>query len=165
MSEKPSWIERENLIVFHGSLYKLASYPFLSLLFELLLEDKHLEFVFMGRGDDKLLSKIFQWAKEKGVDSRVHYEGHFSPVRNNEGIIDDPGWEKLKGYLLKARLAPNPWPIGGGSARFEAYLSGAPMVHMGVRFDSEIWGKSQHTLVRASCLISGEWDCNFFEFL
>ena len=36
----------------------------------------------------------------------------------------------LRDTLSRARVWPDSFPIGGGSARFEAYVSGVPSVHM-----------------------------------
>ena len=137
------WHEREPLIVCHGSLWKMASPPFLELVFDLLAEDSQLEFAFMGRDARGVLARIERRARERGVQGRVHYRGAFSHQRNDEGDVGDPGWRELCGLLGRARLAPDPWPVGGGSARFEAYLSGAPTVHMGLRMDEASWGQPQ----------------------
>src|SRR5438552_2339388 len=82
-------------------------------------------------------------APQCGVSSRVHYEGAFESARSKSGVVADHGWSKLCSYLADARLAPDPWPIGGASARFEAYAMGVPSVHMAVRFDEASWGRPQ----------------------
>jgi len=142
----PSWEERRPLIVFHGSLYKLASEPFLDCLFGVMAELSDVEFVFMGRGGDDFLRRIHGSARCWGVSERVHYEGAFQPIRDDEGHITDPSWDRLVALLRSARLAPDPWPIGGASARFEAYVLGVPTVHMGLRTDAASWGQSQPAL-------------------
>ena len=149
----PSWEERRPLIVFHGSLYKLASEPFLDCLFGVMAELSDVEFVFMGRESGDFLRRVYDSACCWGVSERVHYEGAFLPVRDDEGRITDPCWHKLVALLRSARLAPNPWPIGGASARFEAYVLGAPTVHMGLRTDAASWGKSQLTLLEIPRLL------------
>ena len=141
------WEDRDPLIVFHGSLYKLASPALLDCLWSLLAGDSALEFVFMGRHDSQALDLIEMTAKRRGVSARVHYEGQFVSTRNADGCVDDPGWSKIRGYLGRARLAPDPWPIGGGSARFECYALGVPSVHMGVRFDRASWGRQQPAVI------------------
>jgi hypothetical protein len=145
-SHMRSWNDREPLIVFHGSLDKFEGVEWRATVFHLLEEDSSLEFVFMGKNRGAALEDVIAHARRAGVESRVHYEGTFSAVRANDGRIPDPGWAKMLGYLQRARLAPNPWPMGGGSSRFEAYLAGTPSVHMGVRTDRQSWRRRQHSV-------------------
>jgi len=114
------WAERKPLIVFHGSLYKLAQQEVLRCLFALMADDSSLVFVIMGKDSADAVSRIDRAAREYGVASRVHYEGAFDSARSNLGIVADHGWSRLCSYLADARLAPDPWPIGGAWARFEA---------------------------------------------
>jgi len=137
------WRSRENLIVFHGSLYKAASPAFLAQIYQLLEADPSLEFALMGRDDRHALQLITSLAAKAGVGSRVHYEGAYSATRDADGRLDDPGWQKVLGLLERARLAPDPWPVIGWSARFEAMLMGAPTVHLALRTDPASWGKMQ----------------------
>ena len=137
------WREREPLIAFHGSLYKIARPDVLSALFELLAEDRELEFVMVGKGGAADQGRIARLAAEHGVGERVRVLPPFGAMRDASGAVADPGWLALKDLLSRARLAPNPWPVGGGSSRFEAYALGTPTVHMGVRFDPESWGRPQ----------------------
>ncbi len=146
-SISPRWEERRPLIVFHGSLYKLASEPFLDCLFGLMAELGDVEFAFMGKDWGDALRCVHESARRWGVGDRVHYEGVYSTLRDAEGRITDPGWHRLIELLRTARLAPNPWPIGGASARFEAYVLGAPTAHMGLRTDRESWSRPQATLL------------------
>ena len=148
-----SWNERESLIVFHGSLYKLASLPFLGCIFKLIEADSALEFVFMGKDNGSALSLVNEMAARRGLKTRVHYEGEFSAMRDEEGCVSDPGWLKMLMYLKRARLAPNPWPIGGGSSRFESYAAGVPCIHMGVNFKPASWGRPQHGLLELPDLL------------
>ena len=55
-------------------------------------------------------------------------------------------------YLRQARLAPDPWPYGGGASRFEGYLAGVPSVHMGLRVDRASWRQRQHSVVEVPLL-------------
>ena len=149
----PPWRERAPLIVFHGSLYKMASEPFLDCIFRVMLDDRQVEFAFMGKDWDGALARILERARRAGVHGRVHYEGTFSAMRNAEGRVDDSGWFRVLALLTRARLAPNPWPMGGASSRFEAYVMGAPTVHMGLRTDRDSWGKAHHTVCEVPNLL------------
>ena len=82
-----------------------------------------------------------------GLRDRFRYEGEFLPIRGDDGAVDGPGWQRVVDLLRRARLAPNPWPVGGASARVEAYLCGAPSVHIALRNDPASWGRPQPTLV------------------
>ncbi len=125
------WARRRPLVVFHGSLYKLNAAPFLRTLCRLLHDDRQLEFVFMGRDTPKgILAAITHQFARENLSERVHYDGAFVPARREGGESGSEEWNRLVGHLSAARLAPNPWPIGGGSSRVEAYLAGAPTVHM-----------------------------------
>jgi hypothetical protein len=155
-SISPRWEERRPLVVFHGSLYKLASEPFLDCLFGLMAELGDVEFAFMGKHWGDALRRVHESACRWGVGERVHYEGAFSAMRDAEGRITDPGWHRLVELLRSARLAPDPWPIGGASTRFEAYVLGAPTVHMGVRTDAASWGQPQPALLEVPNLLVPE---------
>ncbi len=138
-----TFAERDPLIAYHGSLYKLATPALLDVLFRLMAEDAALQLAFMGKDAHDALARITAAAQRAGVASRVHYEGRFSAVANADGIIDDPGWQKMTALLSRARLYPDPWPITSGNARYEAYASGVPVAHLAVRFDEGSWGKRQ----------------------
>jgi hypothetical protein len=140
-ADVPSWEQRSPLIVFHGSLYKLASDAFLECLFGIVAAHSDVEFAFMGKDWADALARIDARARRWGVGARVHYEGTFSAMRNADGVIDDAGWLRLLDLLKRARLAPDPWPVGGASSRFEAYVMGVPTVHMGLRTDPASWGR------------------------
>lgn len=141
-TQRLCWADREPLLVYHGKLYK-ASEAYLHCVFGLLRDDPELQFVAMGRDDGIALERIRTSAREFGVEERVHYEGEFRAIRNPEGRLNHPSWLALVELLGKARLAPDPWPLAGGCSRFEAYAAGAPVAHMGIRNDPEIWGRPQ----------------------
>lgn len=147
------WKGREPLIVFHGSLDKLEGREYLTTVFDLLREDKALQFLYVGKDIGTALKNVTQASRKAGVEGQVHYEGEFSPVRNEEGAIPDDGWLKMLSYLQRARLAPDPWPIGGGSSRFEGYVAGVPSVHMGLRVDRAIWRRRQPSVCEIPLLL------------
>jgi hypothetical protein len=86
--------------------------------------------VLVGKDNGVALQSIMAQAAARGLSRRVQYDGEFSAVRNAKGGFSDPGWLRLQQSLSRARFAPDPFPVGSGSARFEAYLLGAPSVHM-----------------------------------
>jgi hypothetical protein len=135
------WEKRDSLMIFHGKLYKAGS-AYLELLAGLLEQDSTLEFVLMGRGSEEDFERISKLQRSP-VGSRVHYEGEFRLHRNAEGEVDDPTWLALSRHLRHARLAPDPWPLGGGYSRVEAYAAGAAVAHMGIRTDPASWGRPQ----------------------
>jgi hypothetical protein len=141
--------EREPLMIFHGALYKANSQPYLEALFGLMHADPDLQLVLMGHdwdGERKggALEPILARARSCGLAGRVHYDGEFHPIRDEvAGKILDPGWKRLRDHLDRARLAPNPWPVGGAASRVEAYLAGVPVPHLGVRTDPASWGRPQ----------------------
>ena len=150
----PPWAEREPLVLVHGSLFKAASEPFLDAVLPLLRDGT--ELVLMGRAGEPELDLVRRAAARHGVAGRVHYEGAFSGARGPEGARDDPGWQKLLGYLRRARLAPDPFPIGGAAARVEAYAAGVPTAHLAVRFDEAAWGRRQDSLLEVEALLVPE---------
>jgi hypothetical protein len=147
------WRERDPLIVFHGSLYKAANPDVLATLCGLLAEDSALELVMVGKERASEGERIHDAAARFGVGARVHVRPPFSAMRDAAGDVSDPGWAPLKDLLSRARLAPNPWPVGGGSARLEAYALGAPCVHLGVRFDEASWGRPQPSVTEIPHLL------------
>jgi hypothetical protein len=150
----PPWAEREPLILVHGSLFKAASELFLDGVLPLLYDGA--ELVLMGRAVEDEFEVVSRAASRHGVGSRVHYEGAFSGTRGADGARDDPGWQKLLGYLRRARLAPDPFPIGGAAARVEAYAAGVPTAHLAVHFDEAAWGRRQPSLLEVEALLVPE---------
>jgi hypothetical protein len=146
----PSWSEREPLVLFHGSLFKAAAPDFLAVVYGLLRDDPALRFVLFGKNDPfgrvegTWLDDILETAERYGVRDRVEYRGEFSVRRSSDGVTrTDAGWRDLRDHLLRTRLAPDPWPLGGGNTRAEAYAFGVPGVHMRVRLDPASWGRPQ----------------------
>jgi hypothetical protein len=137
------WSDREPLIVCHGSLYKFAAPGFRDVLMQILVRNAVARIVVMGKDDGGSLEAIRAAAASAGVADRVEYLGFFSAVRGDDGELPDPGWQKLVDHLQRARLAPDAFPLGGGSSRFEAYATGVPSVHLAVRFDEDAWGRPQ----------------------
>lgn len=152
-SRVPLWKEREPLMVFHGSLDKLEGREYLTTMFDLLQEDKALQFVYMGKDNGTALKCVTETARRAGVAGQVHYEGEFSAVRGDDGAISDRGWSRMLSYLRRARLAPDPWPMGGGSSRCEAYLAGTPSVHMGLDLDRKNWRRRQYSVCELPLLL------------
>jgi hypothetical protein len=126
------WHAREPLIVTHGSLYKFAVPSFVACMLDVLDVEPEVEWILVGKDNGRALSSIETMAAQRGLRARVQYQGEFSSVRNAEGVVDDPRWDAVQELLRRARLAPDPFPIGSGSARFEAYWLGAPSPHMGI---------------------------------
>jgi hypothetical protein len=151
-SSRRGWEAREPLAVVHGSLYKVASSAYVDCLARLLQADAGLELVLMGKDDGRSLAEIRAQMRAAGVESRLYYEGVFSPARGADGTLDDPGWQKLVGLLGRARLAPDPFPICGATARVEAFGAGVPSPHLAVRFDEASWGRSQEAVVEVEAL-------------
>jgi hypothetical protein len=146
------WGERDPLIVVHGSLYKAASPQFLGVLLALLREDSELELVVEGKDNGNARAQIAEMARAEDVEGRVHFEEAFSPARGADGAIEDPRWAGLAGLLGRARLAPDPFPICGGTSRVEAFGAGAPSPHLGVSYDKAIWGRRQEAVVEVAAL-------------
>lgn len=143
----PPLRERQAKVVVHGSLYKVAQPAFLEVLAALLGEDAQLDLVLMGRDDGNDLPRI-----QRALGPRVSYEGSFLPHRGPSGHVEDPGRGRMLAHLRTARLAPNPFPMGGGSSRAEAYGSGTPSIHLGLRTDPASWGRPQVATVDAPLL-------------
>ncbi|MDQ7779191.1 MAG: hypothetical protein RDV41_05725 [Planctomycetota bacterium] len=151
---RPAWKERKPLIFWHGSLYKIASPRFLRCICRTLKADRDVQFVFMGKDDGRALSMVSEFARRTGVGSQVHYEGSVAVGRlDAEGRPIGNDTAKVLSFLTKARLWPDSWPMGGGAARFEAYASGTPSVHMGVRFDPDSWGRRQESNVELPAMM------------
>jgi hypothetical protein len=147
------WRDREPLIVFHGSLYKVARPEVLATLLELVAADRAVQLVLVGKDRSGETARIQQAAARSGVSDRVRIVPPFSAMRDETGAVGDAGWTELCDLLSRARLAPDPWPVGGASSRLEAYALGAPSVHMGVRFDSAAWGKPQPSVTEVPHLL------------
>ncbi len=155
----PAWKERRNWIFWHGSLYKLASSRrLLAVLLALLADDRDLEFSFMGRDDQGVwgLKDILAAARRLGVQNRVHYTGRALVGRGAGGSLQTDHWGEVRSLLWNSRLWPDTWPAPGGSARVEAYASGLPSVHMGVRFEPAAWGRSQWNVIELPDLLIPE---------
>ena len=141
------WPERDHVLFFHGRLVKAAQPAFLKMLFDLLDEDKNLNFVLYGMDSHKALQTIQAQAKRRGVDGRVDFRGRFSLTRNSEGEITDPAWHRFVRDLRHAKLAPTSYPMASGCARFESYTAGVPCVNLAIRTDNRRWTSPDETLV------------------
>jgi hypothetical protein len=139
----PGWRPREPLVTFHGSLYKLASPWYLEVLFRLLSEDRALRFRFMGKDNGSALASIRDRARRWNLGDRVSYEGEFQSDRDADGAVSDPGWINMQTLLRRARLQANPWPLGGGSSRVEAYACGVPCIALRTSFEERHWNAPQ----------------------
>jgi hypothetical protein len=137
------WRDREPLITFHGSLYKLASPSYLDELLQLLRDDPAVQLEFMGKDASGALAVIEERARRCGVSAQVHYGGRYQSERDEHGVVADPGWARMIELLRRSRLQANPWPLGGGAARIEAYALGVPCVALKVSFDERRWNTRQ----------------------
>jgi hypothetical protein len=131
--ERRGWRSREPLIAWHGTLYKLCAPAFLDGIFQLLADDTDLRFEFFGRDVGDALARISRTAKSRGVGDRVHYGGVATFGRDRTGRVIADGFSPLASVLSRARLWPDSFPVGGSAARFEAYTSGVPSIHMAPR--------------------------------
>jgi hypothetical protein len=130
------WADREPLIAWHGSLYKLAAAPFLDVIFDLLARHRDVKFEFFGKGAQ--VAEIADRAAARGVADRVTHRGVAGFARDQRGELRPETFAELRDTLSRARLWPDSFPIGGGSARFEAYAAGVPSVHMAPTADPPI---------------------------
>lgn len=146
------WSGREPWMVYHGSLYKLASPPLLRGLAGLLREDPARRLLYFGKDDGRSLEVIRRTLEREGAASQASYEGQYNATRDASGRIGDPGWARVVAALERSRLAPDPWPYPGASARFEAFCMGVPSVHLAVRDDTASWGRPQPAWVETPYL-------------
>jgi len=123
-----SWREREPLIVWHGSLYKLRAPRFLDLIFELLVLNPNVRFEYFGRGPQ--VDDLARRAAAHGVADRLCHRGVAGFARDHHGELQPDTFAELRDALSRARFWPDSFPVGGASARFEAYVAGVPSVHM-----------------------------------
>ncbi len=122
------WAEREPLIVWHGSLYKLYSDRFLNVIFDLLDKHRDVRFEYFGKGAQ--VKAIENRAAARGLANRVAHRGVAGFARDQRGELRPETFANLRDTLARARVWPDSFPIGGGSARFEAFTAGVPSVHM-----------------------------------
>jgi hypothetical protein len=152
-SQRRPWHERDALVVVHGSLYKSSAPGFLATVLDLVGEDAVTRAVFVGDGVEEEREAILVAAGKRGLEARVEVRPPYSAVRGTTGSVESAGWHSLVELLSRARLAADPWPIGGASSRVEAYGCGAPTVHMGVRFDPDSWGRDQPAVFELPALL------------
>jgi hypothetical protein len=122
------WADREPLVAWHGSLYKLCSARFIDVIFDLLEKHREVRFEYFGRGPQ--VSEIGGRAAARGVANRVTHRGVAGFARDERGALRPETFADLRDMFGRARVWPDSFPIGGGSARFEAYVAGVPSVHM-----------------------------------
>jgi hypothetical protein len=130
VGDRLPWRSREPLIAWHGTLYKLHHPRFLDVIFGLLEEDSNLRFEFFGRETPGALAAIGRAAHDRGLGGRVHYGGVATFGRDQSGRVIVDGFSALASVLSRARFWPDSFPIGGSAARYEAYVSGVPSIHM-----------------------------------
>lgn len=143
---QPPVASREPVMVFHGNLCKLYSPSHLDMLCELLAEDPALRFLYIGQGPQQPL--IQAYFRARGLDNQLIYHGFIDRVR----LSRQEYYQKLFSTLSTCRLAPSPWPQGGGLARLEAYLAGVPTVHMRLQRGGRLWRRGDMPLTDVPCL-------------
>lgn len=141
------WSERDHVLFFHGRLVKAAQPAFVTMLLDLLDEDKDLTLVIYGMDSHKSLETIQAQAKRRGLEKRIDFRGRFTLTRNSEGQITDPDWHRFFRDLRHAKLAPTSFPMASGCARFETYTVGVPCVNLAIRTDNRRWTSTTETLV------------------
>lgn len=143
---------REPIIFCHGSSFKFGARGFLNAAIQLLREFPDYSLHLMSRDPWNVVAKIRQTFVSEGMAERFHYDGEFDSTRNEAGEVADPRWEICRHSLARAALALDAWPHTGGSTRFEAYLSGLPMVHMAVPENPGLGGTVSYASSHVPCL-------------
>jgi hypothetical protein len=137
---------RAPLIVFSGSLYKLAKPVFLQVVANLLRSDPRRRFLYFGRPDPARKTFVDTFFRRAGVADRVEQAGSYVAMRNSDGSLQDAdGWARAVAVYRTARLFLNSFPLGGGSSVVEACLAGVPVAHLAFQ-DPEEWIRNRHLL-------------------
>lgn len=122
--------KHNNFIFVHGNLRKLLNPEFLDIVSKILKNDRDRKFVFMGFESPKNLKKIKMFFKKNKLSSQVEYLGNFRQKKDENGMINDPNWKLCKKLLKKSAVFLNPFPMGAGSSRMEAFASGIPVIDL-----------------------------------
>lgn len=129
------WEKREDIIVFHGNLYKLYNKKVLAMIGRLLQEKKTFRFLFLGAEQRKEISGILRFFKRKKLENRVLYMGNFSNMPDRNGIFSGTEWKEMCALIGKAKLYIDAWPVSGGNSVFQAYMLGVPCVSLKLKQD------------------------------
>jgi hypothetical protein len=111
-----------NYIFYHGSTYKILNYSFLKSISRILSSQVDLKFVYVGEGTFSQLFRIKLYLLIFGISRRCIYIPHMQYSRGQFWSLGE--------ILGKSLVYLNPWPVGGGAARFEAYACGVPVAHL-----------------------------------
>lgn len=137
----------ENTIFIHGRLSKLVNEEYLSIIKELLIDDKTRRFLFIGINDNNALEPIIKFFNKYNLSNQIEYLGNFYMKFNENGKIEHKKWELTKKLLFNSGVFLNPFPRGSGSARMEAFLSGLPVIDFEIDYmDSTQKSKKEYIL-------------------
>jgi hypothetical protein len=109
-------------LFYHGSIYKILNYSFLKSVSRILLSQNDLKFMFVGQCTVTQLWRIKFSLFILGISKQCLYLPHIEYDQGEFGSLGE--------ILSKSLVFLNPWPVGAGAARFEAYASRIPVAHL-----------------------------------
>lgn len=126
-------------IFYHGSIYKILNYSFLKSISRILSSQVDLKFVYIGKGTFSQLFRIKLFLLFFGISKRCIYLPHMQYSRGEFWSLGE--------ILGKSIVYLNPWPVGGGAARFEAYAYGVPVAHLELSQNQSVGKNKSSTVV------------------
>jgi|688.fasta_scaffold11186_9 hypothetical protein len=126
------------IVFYHGSIYKILNFSFLKSVSHILLSQVDLKFMFVGQGTVIQLLRLKLTLFILGISKQCLYLPHIKYSQGEFGNLGE--------ILSKSLVFLNPWPVGAGAARFEAYASGIPVAHLEL-FDSQKLKKTKSRTV------------------
>ena len=139
--ERKNLEEKTKQIFFMGNLIKLAQPNILDILYELLIADEKITFVYYGKGEkyQKIINSFFA---KYNLINQVNYKGAYTSQYDKDGnLIDDGNVYNAYNDLMKSRLFFNTYPRRATRSCFEAYHGGVAVVHLDL--DDDVWLEKQ----------------------
>lgn len=126
-------------VFYHGSIYKIVNYSFLKNLSRILSSQVNLKFIYVGHSTRRDLFRIKLYLLSLGIHKKCIYLPH--------NVYNQGEFGTLGEVLKKSLVFLNPWPVGAGAARFEAYSYKIPVAHLELTREHKFKKTKSNTVV------------------
>jgi hypothetical protein len=126
-------------VFYHGSIYKILNYSFLKNVSQILSSQSDLKFIYVGHSTISEQLRIKLYLLFLGIYRKCLYLPHNVYGQGDFGVLGE--------VLGNSLVFLNPWPVGAGAARFEAYAYRIPVAHLDLSVQHKLKKSKLNTVV------------------